>query len=116
MIIEQKMFDLSFLEQMDDKNFIVQVIVLYIHDTHSDLQEMNLEFQSGNYDAVCRTAHKLKSSTGMLQATSLYDILEKTEKKAKDGIEISTLSGLIEAAQAEFTQLRYELEEVLEKI
>ena len=115
MIIEQKMFDLSFLEQMDDKNFIVQVIVLYIHDTHLDLQEMNLAFQSGNYDAVYKTAHKLKSSTGMLQANSLYNILEKTEKVAKEGLEIGVLAGLIKDAQDEFTQLRYELEEVLEQ-
>ena len=116
MITAKKMFDLGFLEQMNDKNLIVQVITLYIHDAHLDLQVMMQAFQSGNYDGVYKAAHKLKSSTGLLRARSLYNILVQTEKTAKEGSEINLLAGLVNAARCEFKELRYELEEKLEQV
>src|SRR5665647_2147926 len=110
MITEQKLFDLSFLEEMDDKNFTVEIIVLYLQDTHNDLRELKRAFDAGDLDTVHKTAHKLKSSTGLLQANKLFTILEKTEIIAKAGGKTSQLAELVQTAQYEFDQLKTGLE------
>ena len=111
-----KLFDLSFLEQMDDQAFIIQVITLYLQDTQSDLDTMQQDFSSGNLESVYKTAHKLKSSTGMLQANTLFAILEKTEKSAKAGSLTSELSGLMESGRTEFAVLKLALEAHLQQL
>lgn len=110
MITEQKLFNLSYLEQLADNDFIAEVIVLYLKDTNTDLQEMKMSFDTGAFDTVCNMAHKLKSSTGMLQANSLFSILEQIEKTAKEGLEIEELAQLVQAAGYEFDQLKPALE------
>ena len=116
MITEQKLFDLGFLEQMDDKDFIVEIIVLYLHDTHHDLDEMKRLLDAGNVDTVYKTAHKLKSSTGILQANTLFAILENMEIMAKAGVDTVQLAQLVQTAQAEFDQLKIALELHLKEI
>lgn len=116
MITEQKLFDLSFLEQMDDNNFTIEVIVLYIKDTHIDLEIMKQSFDEGDQESVYKTAHKLKSSTGMLQANTLFSILEKIEITAKSGEGISRLDQLVQEARYEFDQLKAALELHLKEI
>ncbi|MES2893850.1 MAG: Hpt domain-containing protein [Bacteroidota bacterium] len=111
-----KLFDLSFLEQMDDQAFIIQVINLYLQDTASDLETMRNDFSAGDLDSVYKTAHKLKSSTGMLQANGLFGILEKTEKTAKAGSLTGELTGLMESGRAEFEVLKLALEAHLQQL
>ena len=113
---ETKLFDLSFLEQMDDQAFIIQVVTLYLQDTQADLETMENDLGAGNLDAVYKTAHKLKSSTGMLQANTLFLMLEKTEKTAKAGILTSELSSLLQSVRAEFEILKVALETHLQQL
>ena len=113
---ETKLFDLSFLEQMDDQAFIIQVITLYLQDTQTDLESMQQDFTRGNLEAVYKTAHKLKSSTGMLQANTLFAILEQTEKTAKAGSPTGELSNLMEAGRSEFARLKLALEAHLQQL
>ena len=39
--------------------------------------------EKDQFETVYRIAHKLKSSTGLLKATSLFDVLVKIEETAK---------------------------------
>ena len=110
---EQNLFDLSFLEQMDDKDFIVQVITLYVTDTQTDLDEVKRAFANNDIETVYKTCHKLKSSTGMLQANGLYALLEKTEKTAKAGGDKQLIGELIQQVFASFNVLKPALEEHL---
>jgi len=112
---ETKLFDLSFLEQMDDQAFIIQVVTLYLQDTQADLATMENDFGAGDLDAVYKIAHKLKSSTGMLQANSLFLLLEKTEKTAKAGILTSELSSMLQSVRSEFGILKLALETHLQQ-
>ena len=110
---EQNLFDLSFLEQMDDKEFIVQVISLYLKDTQTDLDDVKRAFANNEIETVYKTCHKLKSSTGMLQANGLYALLEKTEKTAKAGGDSQQVGELLESVYAAFNTLKPALEEHL---
>ncbi|CAN5490741.1 hypothetical protein BH11BAC3_BH11BAC3_17070 [soil metagenome] len=107
---DEKLFDLAFLEQMDDNGFIIQVIDLYLQDTAKDLDDMKIAFSAGELDTVYKTAHKLKSSTGMLQANTLFETLEKTEKLAKERGDANQVSNYVESAIKQFQQLRVQLE------
>ncbi len=106
----QTLFDLSFLEQMDDKDFLISVLDLYLADTGKDMEEMSKAFDAGNLEVVYKTAHKLKSSTGMLQANTLFTILESTERIAKGGTKTSELTELLKSGLVEFKQLEIALE------
>jgi HPt (histidine-containing phosphotransfer) domain-containing protein len=106
MIAEQKMFDLSFLEEMNDTNFLIQVIGLYLEDTPKDLAEMKQALDIPDASIIARSAHKLKSSTGMLQATKLYSVLEQTETIAKSGSVSPQLFDLVNKTNLEFDVLK----------
>ena len=114
-IAEQKLFDLSFLEQIDAENFVIKVIVMYLHDTNNDFVDIENAMDKENIDAVCKTAHKLKSSTGMLQAHKLYAVLEQIELISKDE-NGNELSGLVQTARNEFDVLKKALEIHLDSI
>jgi len=110
MIAEQKMFDLSFLEEMDDRNFLIQVLGLYLADTPGDLGDMKQALETADADTIGRSAHKLKSSTGMLQANRLFSILEQTEMMSKSGVVSPQLAGLVEDAHSAFDLLKVALQ------
>jgi HPt (histidine-containing phosphotransfer) domain-containing protein len=109
MIADQKMFDLSFLEEMNDKNFLIQVLGLYLEDTPKDLAEMKQALDDLEPGIIAKSAHKLKSSTGMLQATRLSSVLEQTETLAKSGKVTDELSDLVDDAHEEFSVLKLAL-------
>ena len=113
MTVEQKMFDLNFLEQMNDHNFLIQVINLYLDDTPTDLADMQHALKISSAEAISRTAHKLKSSTGMLQASKLFGILEQTEYIAKSGVVSPELNTLVDSAVYEFGVLKIALQTYL---
>ena len=113
---DQKLFDLSFLEQMDDKDFLISVLDLYLTDTGKDINEMNHSLETGSLEGVYKTAHKLKSSTGMLQANTLFTILESTERIAKGGVKTNELAELLKSGEREFEQLKIALELHLEQL
>lgn len=116
MITDQKLFDLSFLEQMDDINFLSDVITLYIKDTNNDLNSMKIALDSGSLETVYKTAHKLKSSTGMLQANSLSQLFDQTERMAKSGEKGSQLNELVARARTEFDKLKPALQIHLQRL
>ena len=105
MIEEQKLFDLSFLEQMDDVNFLIEIITLYLNDSATDLAAMQQSLEAGDVDAVGKTAHKLKSSTGMLQANVLFNILQNIETTARASPETNQVAAMVQAAQHQFEKL-----------
>ena len=103
---EQQPFDLSLLEQMSDKSFIKQVIDIYLQDASIDIVEMKKAFTNGDLETVYNKAHKVKSSTGMLKANTLYNLLIEIEKTAKAGQDNRQLAGLIEQAILSFNLLQ----------
>lgn len=104
--VEQNLFDLAFLESLDDKDFVDEAITLYIHDTYDNLRQMQMEYEAGHINIIYQIAHKLKSSTGMLQATILSGILAQVEAMAQEGNTDNKLADLVQAAQYEFGKLK----------
>ena len=106
MIKDQKLFDLSFLEEMDGNNFIAEVLTLFIRETEEDLAEMKLACDTGAFDTVCEIAHKLKGSTGMIQANTLWTLLEQIEELAKSSDSRVQVADHVLKASLEFDRFR----------
>jgi CheY-like chemotaxis protein/HPt (histidine-containing phosphotransfer) domain-containing protein len=110
-----KLFDLSMLEEMDDNEYLSEMLEIFLSMTPTELKEMEKQLNSGEFDNVYKIAHKLKSSTGLMKANKLFDDLVKIEETAalKNKKELSRLIG---KANNSFFQLENPLKEHLEKI
>lgn len=116
MTAEQQLFDLSLLEQMSDKNFVIQVIDIYLQDSKTDMTEMKNAFTTGDLETVYKKAHKVKSSTGMLKADNLFNLLGRIEQIAKTGTNDRQLTESVEHAVCEFNRLQSALQLHLQDI
>ncbi len=110
-----KLFDLSMLEEMDDNEYLSEMLDMFLNMTPVELKEMEKQLNSGEFENVYKTAHKLKSSTGLLKANRLFDDLVKIEEAARHKNK-KELSLLIGNANGSFYELENPLKEHLEKI
>ena len=73
-----------------------------------DIEEMKQALQAGNTDTVCKKAHKLKSSAGIIQADKLINLLADIEAAGKKGIVDNEMSRLVENAAQLLGMFRFE--------
>src|SRR5438445_13452780 len=98
-------YDLSMLEEMDDAEYLLEVLDLLLQETPKDLRELQEAFQAGKADIVYKKAHKLKSSSGVIQAENLTGLLENIEALGKEGIINDELKGLLSHAAEEYRSI-----------
>ncbi len=103
-------FDLSLLEDMDDNEYIVEIISMFLKDTPYEINDMQDAVMNNNLDALCAKAHKIKSSAGLLQASKFLDVLIKIEDKAQAGHSGKEMIALVERAQREYNVLAIALQ------
>jgi HPt (histidine-containing phosphotransfer) domain-containing protein len=96
------LYDLSMLEEMDDTDYLLEVITLVLQDTPKDIKEMKEALQSGTIDIVCKKAHKLKSSAGVIQAEKLTTLLSSIELTGKNGGSVTVLTELLKDTIEEY--------------
>ena len=108
-------FDLSILEEMDDPEYTMEIVTLFIKDTPRQLKEIREALTAGSFDTVCKSAHKLKSSAGILQANKLIKYLADIETLAKTGQSKDELTGLLKSAEQEYNSLEQNLKSYLKK-
>jgi len=73
-----------------------------------ELKELQLASGKEDYDQIYFMAHKLKGSTGMLQASTLMEILTKIEQAAREKADVTEL---VEKVSALFAELEAHLKE-----
>ena len=79
------MYDLSLLEEMDDNEYMAEMLTIYLKETPEDLKEIREALTGGKTETVAKKAHKLKNSAGVLQANRLIELLANIEAIAKTG-------------------------------
>jgi CheY-like chemotaxis protein len=109
---KEELFDLSLLEEMDDNEYLVDVLSIFLNDTPQELNELEKACTAGNFNGAYNMAHKLKSSTGLLKACGLVNILIKIEAiaKAQNNEGLVTLS---KQAIEEFRKIETPLKQLL---
>ena len=96
------LYDLSMLEEMDDTEYLLDMLTTLLHEAPTDIKEMQLALVAGKIDIVCKQAHKLKNSAGIIQAEKLIALLEDIEAIGKKGANGNELISLIENAAQQY--------------
>lgn len=110
------LFNLSFLEQIQDEDFLVEAIQMYLCDTIVTLQEMQQLCDAGDCSTLGKLAHKVKSSTGLLQANHLLATLQQIELLAIEGRSQEELNPLVQTGMQQFEILQIALNTHLQKL
>jgi HPt (histidine-containing phosphotransfer) domain-containing protein len=110
------LYDLSMLEEMDDTDYLLEVITLVLQDTPKDIKEMKEALQSGTIDIVCKKAHKLKSSAGVIQAEKLTTLLSSIELTGKNGGSVTVLTELLKDTIEEYCLIEMGLKVYIESL
>ena len=110
------LYDLSMLEEMDDDDYLAEIVSIFLNETPKEISEMRKAYVCSKPDIIYKQAHKLKSSTGLIQANRLSGILVQIEEIGKSGKVNDSLLTLIENAQLEYRKLEDSLQKRLKKI
>jgi HPt (histidine-containing phosphotransfer) domain-containing protein len=109
-----QLYDLGMLEEMDDAEYLLEVLDLLLQETPKDLKELQEAFHAGNADAVYKKAHKLKSSSGVIQAETLTSLLEDIETLGKKGIINDELKSLVAHAAEAYRHIERSLKKYVD--
>ena len=102
----EKLYDLSMLYDMDDNEYVAQILTIFLRDVPKDLREMKDGLSAGKINQVYSAAHKLKSSAGVIQAYRLSMLLEQIESISRAGKLTSELANHIEEARCEYNKIQ----------
>jgi PAS domain S-box-containing protein len=103
-------FDLSLLSEVGDEDYVRDIIQTFIDSLPIQLAELETAMSAADADRIYLIAHRLRGSTGMLQATAVSDRLGRLERLAKEKADCRSL---VEELMPRFEHLRRELREYL---
>ncbi len=86
MPIQHPLIDLSYINEISggDEGYINEVIGIFIDTMATGMPKLDdLIMNSGDYEAIQRQAHFLKSSAGIIKIVGVYDSLVKIDALAK---------------------------------
>jgi PAS domain S-box-containing protein len=115
-IVHEKLYNLSLLEELEDKKYVVDMLSFFLDNTPEYIKELELQAQQKELEALYKTAHKIKGAVGMLQSTRLAGLLAKIESDARESIHIETIGEQVKEAVLLFRQMEQQLQQELEQI
>ncbi|GAB2838340.1 Hpt domain-containing protein [Ferruginibacter profundus] len=110
------LYNLSMLEEMDDPGYLHEVLTLILQDSPKEIKEMKAALQAGNIAMVCKKAHQLKGSAGVIQAEKLVHLLNSIEITGKNGGSINVLNDLLKATIEEYCLVEMGLKIYIESL
>ncbi|MEO5983990.1 MAG: response regulator [Ferruginibacter sp.] len=114
-LVNGKLYDLSLLEEMDDNDYIIEIVSIFLDETPKELTEMQTAATSGRVDIVSGKAHKLKSSGGLIQANTFLQILKNIEQTANSS-NTSQVILLVESVCREYKKIEAALQKHLQTL
>ncbi len=105
----EDLYDLSMLEEMDDNEYLLEILAALLDESPKDIKELKEALQAGKTDIVAKRAHKLKSSAGVIQAERLTALLTEIENTGKAGSVTNELSSLVDDAVFEYSRIERSL-------
>ena len=111
----ESLFDLSLLREMDDNEYSSEILTIFLDNTPAELNELKRACIAHKFETAGQTAHKLKSSTGLLKINRLLHVLIEIEACVK-AEKTGTLEKLAEMAIEEYKKVEIPLKEHLRNI
>ncbi len=99
---EEKLYDLILLEELDDKEYLLEMLNLFLVNAPLQLKDIQQAAAQQDFEKVFHGSHKLKGSAGMLQAQAFLGLLGKIELQSKERMDTTEL---IREALTLFAQL-----------
>ena len=112
---DEPLFDLSLLEEMDDDEYVADILTIFLGDTPKEFNDLKKACFLNKCDDVYKMAHKIKGSAGLLQTNALLSLLAKLEENAKAG-KNDELVKLAELANEEYKKIETPLKAHLRNI
>ncbi len=112
--VAEGLFNLSVLEEMEDNEYLVEVLSIWLMESPKDIKDIKDALQGNKMDMVCKKAHKLKGSAGVIQAEHLKDLLMHIELKCKNGASIEELENLVALLAKEYSCIESSLKQYME--
>ncbi|MEJ7823622.1 MAG: ATP-binding protein, partial [Chitinophagaceae bacterium] len=109
------LYDLSLLEEMDDKEYISDILTIFLEETPVDLKALHKACVASDFHRGYQIAHKLKSLSWLIKANCLALPLVKIEEDTK-AEKSETLVHLSELAGNEFEKINKPLRDYLKNI
>jgi len=113
---EEPLYDLSLLKELDDNQYLTEVLSFFIENAPADIKELQPLADKKDWEALYKKAHKIKGAAAMLQSTRLAGLLANIESNAKTLTNIETIPGLVQEAVALFAELDQALRKELNRI
>ena len=102
------LFDLSMLEEMDDDEYVEEILSLFLETMPIELNALTVAIAANELNEVYVIAHKIKSSVGLLKARVLLNTITEIETKARNG-EANGLDELLTIASKAFNNIEMPL-------
>jgi hypothetical protein len=103
---EDVLFNLSLLEEIGDRDFVLDTIGTFLDALPAYLTDLQTAFADNNYDRIAFLTHKVKGTMGIFQARTITEQLDKIEQLA---LERSDPGGLVPITLHLFRQLDRDL-------
>ena len=89
--------DLSYLHDYssNDKDFVIEMVELFISSTPGFLDEMQNAFDKGEYKTVGRISHKIKPSMTFMGIKNGKELTIELEEVALEGNDIDKISSKV---------------------
>jgi CheY-like chemotaxis protein len=110
-----ELYDLSLLEEMDDTEYISDILTIFLEETPLDLKALRTACAARDFNTGYQIAHKLKSLSWLINANCLASPLIKIEEDAK-AEKSETLVHLSELAGNEYEKIDKPLRDYLKNI
>jgi CheY-like chemotaxis protein/HPt (histidine-containing phosphotransfer) domain-containing protein len=108
--VQEKFYDLSYLQELEDDEYMAEVLQIFLNTTPESLQIIKEQYVRENWEEVYRQAHKLKSSLGILQMNSLLKNISEIELLAKEQVHKEKVPELVKQSIEMYQLIRPMLE------
>ncbi len=106
----EKLFDLSLLEELDDKESLLDVLELFLSNTPKEVKSLSLLTAQKDWSGVYKVAHKIKGAVSILQAARLSSLMGELEFNAKEENNVDLIVQQVEDILGLFSELEQQLQ------
>jgi CheY-like chemotaxis protein len=94
----EKLYDLSMVEAISggDKSFIQRMLQLFLDTVPATLADIRSTCDKGEWAALSKHAHKLKSTIDSMNIASLKPVIREIESKSKIANDVASIPALVQ--------------------
>ena len=112
----QNLYDLSMLEEMEDNEYMVEVLNIFLKEAPAELTAMKEALRTRKTEIISQNAHKMKGSAGVIQAYSLIEYLHRIEMLGKAGVIDDEIISLVENAGKHYSRIEQALKQHIKEL